>query len=47
MKHDIINLDSKKVGSVELKKSIFSLPIRRDILKEVVNWTVRNKTRWL
>ena len=43
MKHDIINLDSKKVGSVELKKSIFSLPIRRDILKEVVNWQLANR----
>ena len=43
MKHDIINLDSKKVGTVELNKNIFSLPIRKDILKDVVNWQLSNR----
>ena len=43
MKHDIINLDSKKVGTVELNKDIFSLPIRKDILKDVVNWQLSNR----
>ena len=43
MKHDIINLDSKKVGTVELNKNIFSLPIRKDILKDVVNWQLANR----
>ena len=43
MKHDIINLDSKKVGTVELNKNIFSLPIRKDVLKDVVNWQLANR----
>ena len=43
MKHDIINLDSKKVGTVELNKDIFSVPIRKDILKDVVNWQLSNR----
>ena len=43
MKHDIINLDSKKVGTVELNKNIFSVPIRKDILKDVVNWQLANR----
>ena len=43
MKYDIINIDSKKVGTVELNKDIFSLPIRKDILKDVVNWQLANR----
>jgi len=43
MKHDIINLDSKKVGTIELNKSIFSVPIRKDILKDVVDWQLANR----
>ena len=43
MKHDKINLDSKKVGTVELNKDIFSVPIRKDILQDVVNWQLSNR----
>ena len=43
MKYDIINIDSKKVGTVELNKDIFSLPIRKDILQDVVNWQLTNR----
>jgi len=43
MKYDIKNLDSKKVGSVDLNKNIFGLPIRKDILKTVVSWQLANK----
>ena len=43
MKHDIINIDLKKVGTVELNKNIFSLPIRKDVLKDVVNWQLANR----
>lgn len=43
MKHDVINLDLKKVGTVELNKNIFSLPIRKDILQDVVNWQLSNR----
>ena len=43
MKHDINNLDSKKVGSVTLNKSIFGLPIRKDILKNVIDWQLAKR----
>ena len=45
IKHDVINLDSKKVGTIELKKEIFSLPIRKDILKNVVDWQLSNRRK--
>ena len=43
MKYDINNLDSKKVGSIALNKDIFGVPIRKDILKNVVNWQFANR----
>ena len=43
MKYDINNLDSKKVGSITLNKDIFGVPIRKDILKNVVNWQFANR----
>jgi large subunit ribosomal protein L4 len=45
MKYDIINFDSKKVGTVELNKNIFSIPIRKDILKDVVDWQLSNRSQ--
>lgn len=38
MKQDILNLDNKNVGSIELDESIFGLEVRADILHRVVNW---------
>lgn len=38
MKQDILNLDNKNVGSVELNESIFGLEVRSDILQRVVRW---------
>ena len=43
MKYDINSLDSKKVGSVTLNKSIFGLPIRKDILKNVIDWQLAKR----
>ena len=43
MKYDIKNLDSQKVGSIMLNKDIFGLPIRKDILKNVIHWQLTNK----
>ena len=43
MKYDIKNLDSQKVGSIILNKDIFGLPIRKDILKNVIHWQLTNK----
>ena len=38
MKQDILNLDNKVVGSIELDKSIFGLEVCADILHRVVVW---------
>ena len=38
MKQDILNLENKKVGNIELNDSIFGLEVRADILQRVVNW---------
>ncbi len=38
MKQDILSLDNKNVGSIELDESIFGLEVRADILHRVVNW---------
>lgn len=38
MKQDILSLDNKKVGSIELNESIFGLEVRADILQRVVRW---------
>jgi large subunit ribosomal protein L4 len=36
--HDVIDLDNKKVGTIELNEQVFQAPIRRHLLTEVVNW---------
>ena len=38
MKQDILNLENKNVGSIELNDSIYGLEVRADILQRVVNW---------
>ena len=38
MKQDILSLDNKNVGSIELSESIFGLEVRADILQRVVRW---------
>lgn len=43
MKCDIINLDSKNVGSVELTDAIFGLDVREDILHRVVRWQLAKR----
>ena len=40
MKQLVKNLDNKQVGSVDLKKEIFSSTLRPDIIIRVVNWPV-------
>jgi large subunit ribosomal protein L4 len=44
MKLDVIKLDGKKAGSVELGEDIFGLEPRADILHRVVRWQ-RNKAQ--
>ena len=38
MKQDILSLENKNVGTIELPESIFGLEVRADILHRVVNW---------
>lgn len=38
MKLDIINLDGKTTGNIELSPLVFGLPERKDLLHRVVNW---------
>jgi large subunit ribosomal protein L4 len=38
MKCKVLSLDAKEVGSVELSKGVFGLPVRRDILARMVDW---------
>ena len=38
MKQDILSLDNKNVGSIELDESIFGLEVRADVLQRVVRW---------
>lgn len=43
MKCDIINLDSKSVGSVDLAEAVFGLDVREDILHRVVRWQLAKR----
>jgi large subunit ribosomal protein L4 len=43
MKLDIVTLDNKSAGSVDLNKDIFGLPVRVDILHQVVNWQLAKR----
>jgi len=38
MKQDILNLENKNVGTIELNDSIYGLEVRSDILQRVVTW---------
>ena len=42
MKLDIINLDGKAAGNIELSDAIFGLVPRADILQRVVHWQLAN-----
>ncbi len=43
MKCDVINLDSKNVGSVDLADAVFGLEVREDILHRVVRWQLAKR----
>lgn len=38
MKYDVINLDGKSVGSIDLADTVFGVEIREDILARVIQW---------
>jgi large subunit ribosomal protein L4 len=43
MKCDVINLDKKSAGSIELADSVFGVPVRGDILQRVVRWQLAKR----
>ena len=43
MKVDVLNLDSKVVGNVELSKEVFSVEPRNDIIHSVVRWQLAKR----
>ncbi len=43
MKCDIISLDNKKVGDIDLDEAVFGIEVRRDILARVVNWQLAKR----
>ena len=43
MKIDVITLDNKKSGSIELHSSLFGLEPRSDILNKMVRWQLAKR----
>ncbi len=43
MKCDVINLENKKVGSVDLMDAVFGVEVRPDILARVVDWQLAKR----
>jgi len=43
MKQEVVNLQNKKVGDIELPPSVFKQPIRVDILSRVVEWQLAKR----
>jgi len=43
MKLDMISLENKKAGSVDLDESIFGLDVRSDLLARAVNWQLAKR----
>jgi large subunit ribosomal protein L4 len=43
MKYEILNIDAKKAGEIELDQSIFGLPARIDIISRVIEWQLAKR----
>ncbi len=43
MKLDVLTLDNKAAGAIELNKDIFGLPVRVDILHQAVTWQLAKR----
>lgn len=43
MKCDVISLDNKKVGSVDLDEAVFGAPVRADLMARYVNWQLAKR----
>ena len=38
IKCDVVTIDNKKAGSVDLAEQVFGVTVRRDVLARMVNW---------
>jgi large subunit ribosomal protein L4 len=43
MKCDVISLEAKKVGDIELDDAVFGVAVRKDILSRTVNWQLAKR----
>lgn len=43
MKCDVISIENKKVGNIDLDETVFGLPLRADILNRTVNWQLAKR----
>lgn len=43
MKCDVISLENKKVGDIDLDEAVFGLPVRADLLARYVNWQLSKR----
>ncbi len=43
MKCDVISLDNKKVGSLDLDDAVFAAPVRADLMSRTVNWQLAKR----
>ncbi len=43
MKHDVINLDAKKVGAIDLADAVFAATVRRDVVHRTVSWQLAKR----
>ena len=43
MKCDVISLENKKVGTVDLDDTVFGVPVRADLMSRTVNWQLAKR----
>lgn len=43
MQCDVISLDNKKVGSIDLDEAVFGIPVRNDLIARAVNWQLAKR----
>jgi large subunit ribosomal protein L4 len=43
MKHDVISIENKKVGTVNLDEAVFGVSVRADLMSRYVNWQLANR----
>ena len=43
MKYDVISIENKKVGSVNLDEAVFGVPVRADLMSRYVNWQLAKR----